>query len=232
MAITPQKNEVFIREVDEELRRDEMIAFGRKYGVLIVIAIVLFLAALGGSLWWRHHKQSVAGKQGEQFQSALTSLASGDVKKADPELAKLAQSSHAGYRAMAQFSQVDILLKNKDEKGAIGKLTAIANDTKLDQSFRDLALIRQTSIEYDSLNPAQVIARLKSLAVKGTPWFGSAGEMVAVAYLNQNKRSEAGSLFAAIAQDAEVPESIRQRAVQMAALLKEPVASDKQKAEK
>ena len=91
MAITPQNNDVFMREVDEELRRDEMIAFGRKYGVWIAVAIVLFLIALGGSLWWRHHKEAVAGTQGEQFQQALDSLGSGNVKAADPALAKLAQ---------------------------------------------------------------------------------------------------------------------------------------------
>jgi hypothetical protein len=219
LAITPQNNDVFMREVDEELRRDEMIAFGRKYGVWIAVAIVLFLIALGGALWWRHHQQAVAGTQGEQFQQALDSLASGNVKAADPALATLAQSKHDGYRAMAQFAQADILLKNKDAKGAAAKFAAIAGDTSLDQSFRDLALIRQTSIEYDSLDPARVIARLKPLAVKGDPWFGSAGEMVAMAYLQQNKRAEAGKLFGEIAQDAATPESIRQRAVQMAALL-------------
>jgi hypothetical protein len=219
LAITPQNNDVFMREVDEELRRDEMIAFGRKYGVWIAVAIVLFLAVLGGSLWWRHHKEAVAGTQGEQFQAALDSLGSGNVKAADPALAKLARSSHDGYRAMAQFAQADILLKNKDAKGAAAKFAAIANDTSLDAPFRDLALIRQTSVQYDSLDPAKVIARLKPLAVKGNPWFGSAGEMVAMAYLQQNKRAEAGKLFGEIAQDAATPESIRQRAVQMAALL-------------
>ena len=130
---------------------------------------------------------------------------------------------------MAQFAQADILLKNKDAKGAAAKFAAIANDTSLDAPFRDLALIRQTSIEYDSLDPAKVIDRLKPLAVKGNPWFGSAGEMVAMADLQQNKRAEAGKLFDAIAQDRDTPESIRQRAVQMAALLND-AAGDATKA--
>lgn len=230
MAITPQQNDVFMREVDEELRRDEMMAFGRRYGVWIAVVVVLFLAALGGSLWWRYHKEAVAGAQGEQFQAALDSLGSGNIKAADPTLATLAQSSHDGYRAMAQFSQADILLKKGDAKGATAKFAAIANDTSLGAPFRDLALIRQTSGEYDSLDPQAVIDRLKPLAVKGNPWFGSAGEMVAIAYLQQNKRAEAGKLFSEIAQDATTPDSLRQRAVQMAALLTDGATGDNKKA--
>jgi len=55
--------------------------------------------------------------------------------------------------------------------------------------------------------------------VPGNPWFGSAGELVAMAYLRQNKPDLAGPLFAALAKDKTVPDSIRQRARQMAGAL-------------
>ena len=53
----------------------------------------------------------------------------------------------------------------------------------------------------------------------GAPWFGSAGELVAGAYLKLDRPQEAGRLFAAIAKDKKVPDSIRSRAVQMAGSL-------------
>ena len=87
------------------------------------------------------------------------------------------------------------------------------------QPFRDMALVRQTAVEYDSLQPQQVIDRLRGLADKGSPWLGSAGEMVAVAYLRQNKLKQAGQTFALVAQTDGVPESLRARAVQMAGSL-------------
>jgi hypothetical protein len=219
LAITPQQNDVFMREVDEELRRDEMIAFGRKYGRWIAILVVLFLIVLGGSLYWRYHKEKVAGEHGEQFQAALDSIGNGKVDDAAKSLGTLAQSDSDGYRAMAMFTQADLLLKKNDLKGAAAKFAAIAGDTSLAKPFRDLALVRQTSAEYDGLKPQVVIDRLRPLAVKGNPWFGSAGEMMAVAYLQENQRDRAGKLFQEIAQDDGVPESIRQRAVQMAASL-------------
>ena len=61
-----------------------------------------------------------------------------------------------------------------------------------------------------------MVDRLKPLAVPGNPWFGSAGEMVAISYLNMNKSDLAGPLFAQLAKDETVPPTIRSRALQMA----------------
>jgi hypothetical protein len=120
---------------------------------------------------------------------------------------------------LAQFTQADVLLQKNDLKGAAAKFAAIAADASLAKPFRDLALIRQTSAEYDTLKPQVVVERLRPLAVPGGPWLGSAGEMVAVAYIRQNQRPQAGTLFGQIARDPGVPETIRQRAVQMAGVL-------------
>ena len=67
--------------------------------------------------------------------------------------------------------------------------------------------------------PSTVIGRLGPYAKAGNPWFGSAGEMTAQALMKQNKSAEAGRLFAAIAADTQVPNSIRSRAVQVAGTL-------------
>jgi hypothetical protein len=219
LAVTPNTDEAFLREVDEELRRDQMVDLWQRWGRWLIGAIVLGLAALAGVLFWQHHQQSEAGKQGEQLQTAFDALAAENDAAATPTLAKLATSSSPGYRAIALFTQADVASKANDTKGAIAKLSAVRNDSKLAQPFRDAATIQQTSLEYDTLKPAVVVDRLKDLAKPGNPWFGSAGEMVAVAYIRMNKQADAGRLYGQMAQDQGVPDSIRQRAVQMAGVL-------------
>ncbi|MCM8730793.1 tetratricopeptide repeat protein [Hephaestia sp. GCM10023244] len=219
MASQPPTNEVFFREVDEELRRDEMAEFARRFGVWIIVGIVAVLLALGGYLYWRHHQEQAAGVEGEQFQQAIESLGANKVGDAAKQLGPLAESNTPGYRAMARFTEADILLQKNDLKGAAAKFASIAQDQKLAAAFRDLALIRQTAAEYDSLKPEVVINRLRGLAVKGSPWIGSAGEMVALAHLRQGRADLAGKLFGEIAATEHVPESIRQRAVQMSGTL-------------
>jgi hypothetical protein len=69
------------------------------------------------------------------------------------------------------------------------------------------------------MQPQQVVDRLQPLAKPGNPWFGSAGELMAFAYLKQGKQDLAGPLFAAIAKDEDVPRTLRSRSRQMAGLL-------------
>jgi hypothetical protein len=64
-----------------------------------------------------------------------------------------------------------------------------------------------------------VISRLAPLALPSEPWFGTAGEMTALAMIKQGRKQEAGQLFAAIAKDNTVPETTRARAVQVAGTL-------------
>lgn len=219
LALTPQSNEAFLREVDEELRRDQVRDFGVRYGRLLLIAIVVGLAIFAGVLYWQHRQQEAAGIEGQRFGDALTALGAGNEAAAQKPLAELATSKLDGYRAGALFTQADILLQKDDLKGAAAKFAAVANDASLPRPFRDLALIRQTSAEYDTLKPQVVVSRLRGLAMKGQPWLGSAGEMVAVAYLRMNQPDRAGALFGEIARDETVPETLRQRAVQMASAL-------------
>jgi hypothetical protein len=69
------------------------------------------------------------------------------------------------------------------------------------------------------MQPQAVIDRLKPLATPGNPWFGSAGELVAMAYLKQGKENLAGPLLAAIAKDDQVPQTLRARTRQLAGVL-------------
>ena len=219
MALPPKTDEAFLREVDEELRRDQIAGFWTSWGKWVGAAIVLALAALAGFLYWQHRQEKAAGVEGEQLQAAYDALGANNAVAASKPLAELAKSNRDGYRALAMFTQADILLQKNDLKGAAAKLGAMAADTSLAKPFRDLALVRQTSAEYDTLKPQVVVERLRPLAVPGGAWFGSAGEMVAIAYVRMNQRQQAGTLFGQIARDSGVPETIRQRAVQMAGVL-------------
>jgi hypothetical protein len=73
--------------------------------------------------------------------------------------------------------------------------------------------------EFDAMKPDDVISRLAPLAQQGKPFFGSAGEMTGMAMLAKGDKAGAGQLFARIAADKQVPQSIRARAVQLAGSL-------------
>ena len=219
MAIKPRDNESFYREVDEELRRDRARTLWQRYGKLAIAGVVLFLAAIAGAIYWNNQKQVQAGKQGEQLVSAFDDISAANKAAATGKLDALAKSDAPGYRAAALLTKADLAIEANNLDGAAAIFRQVAGDQTLDETYRNLALVRQTHIEFDKLQPQAVVDRLRPLAVAGNPWFGSAGEMVAIAQLKLNKPQEAARIFAAMAKDKQVPDSVRSRAVQMAGSL-------------
>jgi len=139
--------------------------------------------------------------------------------KAPHQLDELAQSNADAVKASAMFARAALALQQNDAKLATDTYRSIAADSGMPGPYRNAALIRQTALEFDRLPPQEVITRLQSMSKPGEPWFGSAGELTALAMIKQGKKQEAGQLYAAIAKDKTVPESIRARAVQVAGSL-------------
>lgn len=219
MALPPDTGESFLREVDENLRRDQARDFAKQYGRWIAAAVVLFLLAVGGWIYWQERQREKAGEETEALSKVYSDIGAGKAKAAPTQLDTLADSKQAAVRASALFTRAAVALEQNDRKTAIAKYAEVAADKDLPEAYRQLATIRQTTLEFDSLKPEQVIARLQALSQAGKPWFGSAGELTAMALLKQGKKSEAGRLFAAIAADQGAPATIRTRAVQIAGTL-------------
>jgi hypothetical protein len=212
--VTPKTDEAFLREVDEELRRDQIVGVWKNYGRVIVGLIVAALAIFAGVLGWRAWSHGAAEKQAIELQQAYDSIASGNAQAAKAPIDKLAGASAPGYRALAKLLQGNDLLAAGKTKEAAAKYGEVAGDSSVGQPIRDLATIRQTHTEFDALAPQVVIDRLKPLATSDSAWLGSAGEMVAMADLKLNRQAEARAMFKLIAESDKVPDSIRQRAVQ------------------
>jgi hypothetical protein len=219
LAQPPDINETFLREVDENLRRDRVRDFAKRHGAWLIAAVVLFLAASGGSIWWKYHQQQRSEAQVEQLAETFRNIGTGNIADAPKQLDELSKSGSKAVRASAVFTRAAVAIQQNDPKLAIAKYRQLASDDSLPQPYRDIALIRQTALEFDQIPAQEVIARLQPLAKPGAPWFGTAGEMTALALIKQRKNDQAGQLFAAIAKDKNVPDSTRERAVQIAASL-------------
>jgi hypothetical protein len=224
LALTPTdkragSDEAFLREVDDAVRASDLTSFWKNYGRWLLGAVVAGLLAFGGWIIYNNQQQAAADKQGEEFVDAMDKLRAGQEKPARAKLADIAKADQPGYRAMAQLVEANLLGEDGETKKAIAIYKKVAADSSLPQVFRDLALVRQTSAEFDTLPPQTVIDRLKPLAIAGNPWFGSAGELTAISYMKLGKDNLAGPIFAQIAKQDGLPQSMRSRAQQMAGAL-------------
>lgn len=217
MALPPESRDAFVREVDEAVRQDWLLSVWQSHGRAIIAAIVGTLVLFGAYLFWKDHSIRASGETAEKADAMLR--APGGGAEQTKLIAELGQAGQPGYRAIARITRASAAAEKGDIKGAAAQFGAMAADDKLAEPYRDLALVRQVALSFDAMSPQQVVDKLKPLAVEGKPWFGSAGEMVAIAYMKMGKRDLAGTTFAAIARDGMVPATLRSRAQQMASLL-------------
>lgn len=219
MAVKPRDEDSFLREVDEELRRERVTGFVQRYLWWIVGVSVLVLALVGGLIWLRNHREAQAGEASAKLKQVIEQIDSNNARAAAPTIDELAESDRAGYRIAALFARANAQIASNAVPAAVATLGTIAADADAPQPYRDAALVRQTQLQFDTLPPAQVVQRLGGLAQPGNPWFGSAGEMVAIAHMRMQRPNLAGPIFANLARDPNVPASIKARAVQMASSL-------------
>lgn len=219
MSREEAQKEGFLREVDEALREQEALDMMKRWGKPVGGAIFVGLAALGAWLGWDHYRAKGLEERAEAYTAALDQLEAGQLDKADKLLAPLAKEGGDGSQASAQMMQAGILAEKGKEAEAAKIFAAVAADEGAPPAYRDLAKIREMAMTFDSLPADKVIAAMKPLAVPGKPWFGSAGELLGLAYLKQGKSDLAGPLFASIARDKTVPDTLRRRTRQMAGYL-------------
>lgn len=217
MALTPDQSDAFLREVDDAVREDDILSFWTNYGRLVAVLVIAGLLGFGAWLFWQHQQVAKAEQDGIEFATLLKSAQAAKLDKATFD--KLVSKGGAGYRADAELVKAALAGGKDDKKSAIASYDKVIADADAPQPMKDLALIRRTALDFDTMKPAAVVDALKALAVPGNAWFGSAGEMTAIAYLKMNKKQEAGDMFASITRDPQVPESIRSRAGQMAGSL-------------
>jgi len=221
-----REDEILMREIDEAVRQDDTTEFFKKYGVALGGAFALLLVGMFGYWYWDSSKEAELEGQSEAIISALDSVDVGDFDGADEKVADLIETGSPGAKTSAQFLQAMNALERGEAERAVELYAAIAADPEAPQPLRDLALIREVSTNFDDREPAEIIAKLESLAVPGNEFFGSAGELVAIAHLEAGNRVEAGVLFAEIAKDENTPETLRERTRQMAGLLGVDVIDD------
>lgn len=211
------EQEALLREVDDAVRQGDMESFMGTYGKPLIGVLIVGLAAFGGYLWWDNRNEAALESQSEALVVAIDQLEAGNTAAA---LERLNGVEGEGTPAIsAKMLRAGLLAEEGNTEEAARLFGEVAADGSAPETFRDIALIRQVTAQYDSMKPADVIAKLQPLATPGEPFFATAGELVAHAYLAQGKRAEAGALFRQIARDDATPEGTRARVLNMAGVL-------------
>ena len=206
------------REIDEDLRRDRLGKLWSKYGKYLVGLVVLIIVGTAAFVAWRGWQQRQAAEEGVRYGAAATLLRDGSTDEAIKAFEALGNDG-GGYGLLARLEAAELKAKHGDQAGGVAALQAIAADTRLDQTYRDLALVLAGLHSLDSEQPGTVIARIAPLISPDNPWRFMALEITALAQLKDGNQAEALKTYTQLADDLAAPQSLRARAAEMVASL-------------
>lgn len=201
-------NESFIDEVTEEVRRDKLFAMFRRYGW---IGVVLVVGIVGGAAWTEWQKAQ-ATSRAEGFGDAVTAALTLDTPEARIAALKAVPSTgeQAGLLQLMLASDPE-----KDRATALAALDAVAADTTLDNSYRDLAVLRRAILVGSDAPVADRRTALEAITAPGRPYRTLAQEQLAYLLIEDGKTPQAIDALRALTKDQDASQGLRARAEQV-----------------
>jgi hypothetical protein len=206
------------REIDEELRRDNLLKLWSRYGRHVIAAAAAVVLIAVGVTVWRSHQLSLRRAESTRYAGALNLAQGGKPGDAAKVFAAIAGEG-GGYALLASFERATLLAKSGDQRAAVALYDQIAMSDRTPSAFRGLAVLLSVMQSMPEARPQAVIARLAPLTKAGDPWRPTALELTAVARLEAGDTTGALALYKGLADDPTAPRTLRARAAEMAAAL-------------
>ncbi len=206
------------REVDEEVRQEQYVKLWKQYGVYAVGAVVAIIVITVGVVLWLDAQQSARDADGEELLAAISASQERPDEALDG-LAALSEEGTPGYRLLARLREGALLAQTGDVPNAVAVYDALADDSKQDDIYRDLAKILAVSHGMSIMDLSEVENRLTPLVADDNPWRHSARELLATAAMASGDRAAATEAFQDLVDDLNAPSGIRARAAEMLAIL-------------
>jgi hypothetical protein len=201
----------FIEEVSEEVRRDRLYNFFRKYawvGVLTVLIIV------GGTAFLEFKKATAKSKAEEVGSAVMKALEGSDEKERAKLLANIEVTN-------PEVKSIVAMLKAAEETtlqnyaAASKSLKAISEDLSTSQIYRDIAEFKFLLLSHDRIEDSLLLTGFEELASAGNPFRLLAEEQIAIIKLKNRENDAAVAKLRSILEDAELTDTIRQRVTQL-----------------
>src|SRR5947207_5243672 len=182
------------REIDEELRRENLLKLWSRYGKYVILAVALIVVMVGAIVAWREHQASERRAQSGRYSAALALVREGKNTDAAKLFASLAQEG-GGYGLLASFEEAELLAKSGDRKAAIAAYDDLSSSSGIDREFRDLAVLLSVMHGLADGDPKVAIERLQPRTEVGNPWRATALELTAAAKLKSGDRTGALEIY-------------------------------------
>jgi hypothetical protein len=205
-------DDTFIREVNEELRSEQLQSAWKRFRPVIIAVAVLIVVGFAGSEifnWWQARESSASG---DRF---LTAIKAADEKKTDEamkELDALTKDGFGAYPVLARMRLATLKAEKGDAKAAIADFLAMGQDSATPKAMRNVAKIRAAWLMVDNSTYDEIAAQIEELAAATSPVRHSARETLGLSAYKAGNFAKSKEWLQQIVDDNDAPAGARTRA--------------------
>ncbi len=207
----------FIEEVTDEVRRDRMYGYLRKYGW---IGGLVILGVVGGTAWQAWQSDQAEARAAAFGDAVLSALENNSDDARAAQLGTI-EVNASGTGLVRDFLRADALLKSGDVTGARETLQAVEANSELPLVYRQIAAFKALAIAGDTLSIEDRRAGFEGLAVAGNPMRILAEEQLALIEIESGDPKAAATRLRSLIEDAEATLDLQRRALDVIVALGE-----------
>jgi hypothetical protein len=197
----------FITEVSEEVRKDQLFGYVKKYGWIAITLIFVLVGGAAYSEWTKAQDRAASQAAGDAL---LDALEQDDIAARAVALAEVTSDGPAA--AVSGLLTAAAQQNAGDLAGAKATLDGLATNDVIPQAYRDVAVFKSAMIDVEGIGSAERRELLQSLATPGLPYRLLAMEQIAIMDVASDDTDAAVAGLQAILEDAAVSRGLRDRA--------------------
>ena len=197
----------FITEVSEEVRKDQLFGYVKKYGWIAITLIFVLVGVAAYSEWTKAQDRAASQAAGDAL---LDALEQDDIAARAVALAEVTSDGQAA--AVSGLLTAAAQQNAGDLAGAKATLDGLATNDVIPQAYRDVAVFKSAMIDVEGIGSAERRDLLQSLATPGLPYRLLAMEQIAIMNVASDDTDAAVAGLQAILEDAAVSRGLRDRA--------------------
>ncbi len=201
----------FIDQVTEEVRKDQLYGYFKKYGWIAGALIALIVGGAIYSEWSSNRAETDAQSRGDAIMDALSKPNAADQIAAMKKIG----TEPGDATALLGFQQAAILADDGQKDAALAVLNTIVNDSLAKQAYRDMARFKALVLGGSDMDQAERMAGLEILATPGNGFRPLALEQIAIAKLDAGDNDGAIEQLTQLLNEPGISAGMRQRAIQM-----------------
>lgn len=204
-------NDTFTREVDEELRRDQMAKLFEQYGTYFLAAAIAIVAAVAGFKYYQHSQATAAESAGARFVQAQKLVSEGKTDDALKAFSALSTSAPGGYPVLSELQVAGIDARNGRTEQALATYEKVAKSGSADPLLSGFARLQAAAMRMPVADFTEMQNRLNDLAAADNPWHANARELLALAAMKAGKLDVARTTYEQLMGDRRTPPSVVER---------------------